>query len=792
MFKYYKSLLNLFICIFLLTLLPLGLKGEISPEMQDIIEKVKADPTLSQQAQEILKEQNITRTPEEGVVTVNKETPSTKDISKIPSIIEQMFSEDASIEVQRNISQFGYNIFETPNKFSPVELTPVPPEYVIGPNDEIIISIWGKVQETFKVQVDRDGKIILPKIGAIYVWGLKFSELEPLIHKQLEQYYTNLQLSVTMGSLRSIKVFVLGEVKYPGSYTISALATSFYALFAAGGPTKLGSMRNIKVISGNSEKPIDLYDILLYGSKKSDYFLNSGDIIYVPSIGRIAGVAGSVKRPAIYELSGSETLNDLIQMAGDVTSIGYLKRIQIERIEAHKQKVVTELEFNKSSENFEIEDGDFILISPILPKRHNYVTIAGNVYRPGEYTIKPNFKIKDLIEEAEGIRPGTYMKRVEISRFKADKTQEIIPANLDLALQGDSSNNVLLSEWDAVKIYAETEVLPTRYVTISGAVKRPDRYSLTPNMTIEDLIFKAGGYLFNAEPKASEFCRVISGKTPQTANIDLNDSSSLNIKLQSSDWVFVRENIKWSELPYVILTGEVLHPGTYMISPNEKLVSIIKRAGGFIDKSFLDGAVFTRKDVRMQETKATQDFLTSTRKHLLQQTTMMQAANLTEAENKQGQELIKRYESTIDLISQIGIPGRIQIDLTSPKSQSFNISLKNGDSLHIPEIPSAVQIIGCVYNPSAIIYNEGKPVNWYIKEVGGLTPEGDKARMYVLQASGRINKGSNVKKGDIIIVPAKLSIRRPAGDAWKDIAQVLYQFGFSAMAVWSIYTTFKK
>jgi polysaccharide biosynthesis/export protein len=367
MCKYDNSLLKLFICISLLTtLLPLGLKGEISPEMQDIIEQVKTDPTLSEQVQEILKDQNITKTPEEIDTIFNKKPTTTKDTSNLPSIIEQMFSDSASIKVQRNLSQFGYGIFETPNKFSPVELTPVPPEYIIGPNDEIIISIWGKVQETFKVQVDRDGKIILPKAGAVYVWGLKFSEVEPLIHKQLEQYYTNLQLSVTMGRLRSIKVFVLGEVKRPGSYTISALATSFYALFSAGGPTKVGSMRNIKVISGNSEKPIDLYDILLYGSKKSDYFLNSGDIIYVPSIGRIAGIAGSVKRPAIYELSGRETLNDLIKMAGDVAPIGYLKRVQIERIEAHKQKIVTDLEFNKSTENFEIEDGDFILISPIL------------------------------------------------------------------------------------------------------------------------------------------------------------------------------------------------------------------------------------------------------------------------------------------------------------------------------------------------------------------------------------------------------------------------------------------
>ncbi|MFA5031654.1 MAG: SLBB domain-containing protein [bacterium] len=787
MCKYNKFLLKLFACLFVLTLPSIGLKGEVSTGMQDVIEKVKSDPELTQQAQKILKEQDITKTPEEKDTILNKKPLLLKDTSNnLPSIIEQMFSENTPIEVKRNISQFGYNIFETSNKFSPAELTPVPPEYVIGPNDEIIISIWGKLQETFKVEVDRDGKIILPKVGAVYVWGLKFSELEPLIYKQLEQHYTNLQLSVTMGSLRSIKVFVLGEVKYPGSYTISALATSFYALFAAGGPTKLGSMRNIKVISGSSEKPIDLYDILLYGSKKSDYFLNSGDIIYVPSIGRIAGIAGSVRRPAIYELSGKETLNDLIKMAGDVTPVGYLKRIQIERIEAHKQKIVTELNFDKSSENFEIGDGDFVLISPILPKRHNYVTLSGNIYRPGEYTIQPNFRIKDLIEKAEGIRPGTYMKRAEISRFKADKTQEIIPINLDAALQGDSSNNILLSEWDTIKVYAETEVFPTKYVVVSGAVKRPDKYTLTPNMTIGDLIFKAGGYIFNADPKASEFCRILSGKIPKTASIDLNDSSSLNIKLQPSDWVFVRANTKWSELPYVMLTGEVLHPGTYMISPNEKLSSIIKRAGGFTDKAFLGGAVLTRKDVKEQEIKATQDFLTSTRKNLLQQSTMIQNASLTDTENKQGQELIKRYESSIDLISQIGIPGRIQIDLTSSKSQSFSISLKGGDSLNIPEIPSAVQIIGCVYNPSAIIYNEGKSLGWYVKEVGGLTPEGDKARMYVLQASGRINKGSKIGKGDIIVVPAKLSIHRPKGEIIKDAAQVLYQLGFAAIAIYGI------
>lgn len=773
---------------------------------QRLIEQAKTNPQLMEKAQEMMGTQGKTQT--EGKQKVEKQLEE-KQVGKIDtsfdttgvptgvpvnvsSVIEQMFSEQFPIGVSRAITQFGYDIFEVPTTFAPGEVISVPPDYVIGPDDELIINIWGKLQETFKVTVDNDGKIILPKVGAIYVWGLKFNELEPMIHKQLEQYYTSLQLSISMGKLRAIRVFVFGEVARPGAYTISALSTSFHALFAAGGPTKVGSMRNIKLISGKEEKLIDLYDILLYGSKKSVYFLNSGDIIYVPTIGRVAGIAGSVKRPGIYELK-DERFDDFIKMVGDITPVGYLKRIQIERIEAHQRKVVIELELeNENPKQFEVKDGDLILISPILPKRYNYVTIAGNVFRPGEYALKPNLRVRDLVMKAEGVRPGTYFERAEISRFRTDRAQEIIPIKLNAAMEGDSTQNILLCEWDMLTIYAEADIFPSEYVTIRGAVKKPNPYKLTPNMTIEDLIFRAGGYTFTADMEAAEFCRTLANQTPQTVRINLRDSTVLYKKLMHGDQLFIRQNVKWGELPKIELEGEVVHPGVYMINSGEKIASVIKRAGGLTDKAFPTGAIFTRKSVKEQGNKAIQDFVLTARKNLLQQSTSLETARLSQNEYKEQQDLIKHREAIVNLLATSETPGRIQIDLVSPKSLSFDVILEDGDSLFIPEIPSAVQIIGCVYNPSAIIYSEDKPINWYVSRVGGITPDGDKNNIYILKSSGRASKSGKIGRGDVIVVPERFAFRRPNGDVVKDVAQVLYQLGYSAIAMYTIYTLIPK
>ncbi len=757
-------------------------------KIENLIKRVKAESGVVEETEKKLeskeKGDTVEIPPEEGITY--------EEAEELPSTIEQMFAPKFAIGVSKSIFQFGYDIFKTPSTtFAPAESWPISSTYVLGPNDELIINIWGKIQETFKVRIDRDGKIILPKAGALYIWGLKFEDAQNLIAKQLAKHYTNLEVNVTMGRLRSVRVFILGEVKQPGGYDISSLSTIFHALCNVGGPTKLGSMRKIKLV-GSTKKLIDLYDILLYGNKESDYSLSSGDIIYVPPIGKVVGIAGSVKRPAIYEVKSNETMRDLIKMAGGVTPVSYLKRVQVERIREYERKVVMDLkfadisDFDKKTADFELQDGDLVLISPILPKRYNYVSIYGNIERPGDYALKPNFSVVDLIRESEGILAGTYLKRAEISRFKDDKTREIIPINLGLAMSGDSTQNIKLKEWDELVVYAKTDVLPALYVKISGAVYEPGEYELTPNMTVDDLIFRAGGASPVADFPHTELCRK-SPKAPlEIININLVDSTDRAIELEPDDWLFVRERTEWTHLPKIVVTGEVVHPGIYVVNREERLSSVIHRAGGFTENAFLTGAVFARESVKQKQASATKEFVTNARKKLLEELTAIEVSGLGIEEKRKQEEVIRRRQELIDIMAEMEIPGRMIINLTNFDSKEHNIAIEDGDSLHIPKVPSTVQIIGCVYNPSGVTYREGKSLGWYLSQVGGVTKEADKKEIYILKASGKVTKRGKIKRGDTIIVPEKFSIRRPTGDVVKDIVQALYQIGFSALAIKSL------
>ncbi|MBI4722958.1 MAG: SLBB domain-containing protein [Candidatus Stahlbacteria bacterium] len=788
--------------IYILLLISSLLFAQETEQTNKIIKAIKEQPELLEKLKETTEEEIENKTEEEiSEKEIGKRISPKKEgipygtpygTPKAPSAIELMFQEKFPLEVSKNIFQFGYDIFGPPSTtFAAVENYTVPPKYVLGPDDEIIINIWGKVQETIKVKIDRDGKIILPKAGVIYLLGLEFEKAQELITKQLNTYYSNIEVNITLGRLKSIKVFLLGNVTQPGSYTISSLSTVFHALHNAGGPTRLGSMRNIEV---NTHKKIDLYDLLLYGNKETDYPLSSGDIIYVHQIGKVVGIAGSVKRPAIYEVKDTETLKDIIEMAGGITSIGYLKQIQIERIKEHEHKVVLDLkftttnEFNTKAAEFRLQDGDLILISPIISDKHNYVSIKGNIQRPGNYELKPGMRIKDLIEEADGLYPGTYFERAEVSRFKTKKIRETIPINLELALKDDTTHNLQLMEWDEVTIYTETDIFPVYSVKINGAVCKPGEYTLTPNMTIEDLIFRAGGLFPTADLEYSELYKMNQRKKQEVRSIDLQDSIVCADKLGPGDMLFIRERKEWACLPSITLSGEVVRPGTYVIHRNEKILSVIERAGGFTKYAFLPGAVLTRQLVKQYQQEATQKFVEEARKKMLGETGALETTKISEEERRNKEEFIKYRKEIIDAIAKTESPGRIVIDFSNLASPENNITVENGDKIDIPIIPNTVQIVGCVYNPSAITYRENAGISWYLTQVGGATKEGDKGEIYILKASGQVTKGDKIGRGDAIIVPEK-QIRRPVGDIIKDVAQILYQLGFSAIAISAIIAT---
>ncbi len=779
-----------------------GPEEAVSAEQRKAMETALDAAGISrQQAIELLR---LKAWPEEAAEAkpekAKKRVPAEAEFSSL----EDFFGRRLSPDVSRKLRQFGYEIFTGPSTtFAPVENVPVGPDYVLGTGDNLIVYVWGKViQETMSVTVDRDGKINLPQAGNVYVWGLKFSEAEALIKNTLAQYYANLNLSVTMGRLRTIKVFVLGEVKKPGGYTISSLSTVFHSLYEAGGPTKLGSMRQVKLIRDNQVLAVvDLYRFLLQGDKSQDLRLQSGDTVFVPPIGSISAVAGNVKRPGVYELLGEARISDLLAMSGGLTPAGYLKRLQLERVKDRERKIVIDLqlktpaELEKSEQNVPVQDGDLVLVFPILPKRYNYVSIRGCVQRAGDYELESGMKVGDLLAKAGGIREGAYTARAEISRYEDERRRKIVPVNLDALFQGREDENLLLQQWDELTVYTVSEVIPDQYVEISGPVYKPGTYKLTPEMKLSDLIFRAGGLKPMASLANAELFRKGLGEPSRVLKVDLpamgeEPEPLKDLLLQPDDHLYVREESEWGRKRIITLKGEFKYPGQYVAEKDETLSSILKRAGGFTEEAFLNGAVFTREAVKKSQEEMVAKFIKSEQESLLREETALSASDLSEQEREAGAKRMEERKELIRLISSIEIPGRVLINLDQPDKLAgtkSDVAIVNGDALYVPPVPSSVQLVGSVYNPTSVVYETGRNAKFYLGKVGGMTRRADKKEVYIIRANGEVVREfallKEIRRGDTIVVPEEFKVKTNWGKVTLDASTVLYHLAIGAAVV---------
>ncbi len=428
------------------------------------------------------------------------------------SPIEATFEAPVLPGVKRRLRQFGYDMFRVPaSTFAPVEDVPVGPEYVLGPGDSLVIYVWGLVENVFTETVNRNGEIFIPKVGTLRVWGLSFDRAEQLIRDQLSRVYTGFRVSVTMGRLRTIRVFVVGEVTRPGAYTIGALSTLTNALFVAGGPSKQGTLRRVTVLRNNKVvSEMDLYDFLLRGDKSQDIRLESGDTVFVPTIGPTVGLVGNVNRPAIYELKGETQVTDLLAMAAGVSPSGYLQRLQLERFRANTERVVQDfnlLDFTQrgvQSANPVLRDGDLVRVFPVDPRIYNAVTLEGPVKRPGSYELRPGMRLGELVIRDE-LLPEAYLDRAEIVRVKDDLSAEVIPFSIRDLWAGQATANLELRPLDRVVITSEFRPLPS--VAVSGHVKRPGRYAISQGERLSSLLERAGGFLPEAFPRGAVFTR---------------------------------------------------------------------------------------------------------------------------------------------------------------------------------------------------------------------------------------------------------------------------------------------
>ena len=435
----------------------------------------------------------------------------------------EIINEEEKVELEKKtqpivkaVDFFGYDIFQgDPSRFQQASVGAVDPDYLIGPGDEIIVMLWGETQFRQVLAVNREGFIFIPEIGQVFVNGLSLNLLESKLFRVLSQSYASLNpagrkattfLDISLGNLRPLRIQVLGEVSQPGAYVVSPSTTLFSSLYYFSGPTTLGSLRDIRLIRNSKEiSSIDFYDFLLTGKKLSDEKLQLDDVIFIPKRMRTISIYGEINRPGIYELKPNETLKDMISIAGELKVTAYLERAQIDRIVpfSERKKIGMDRMFSDiilhevvdGEKDFDLVDGDKIQIFSILDLRQNTVSLTGAVSRPGIYDIGDSLRLKSLISKADSLLGDAYTERVDVIRIRSDFSEELIKLNLNKALNEDPVNNILLRGMDQVNVYSLSEMIPNYYVSISGHVKKPGKYLLQENMTLFDIIFKAGGYL---------------------------------------------------------------------------------------------------------------------------------------------------------------------------------------------------------------------------------------------------------------------------------------------------------
>ena len=750
--------------------------------------------------------------------------------AKEKSQIEISLSGRISTTVSKDLTQFGYNLFRaTVSTFAPVTDVPVGPEYIIGPGDSFNISLWGRIERFYQAEVDRNGEITLPKIGTLKVWGLTFSELRKYLLRKFSRHYKGFHMNVVMGRLRTIRVFVIGEVVTPGSYTLSSLATVYNALFAAGGPSKRGTMRNIQLIrNGKIIRTIDLYDFLLKGDKSQDQRLQSGDTIFGPIIGPVVGIAGNVMRPAIYEIQDKMTLGELFDLAGGVTPIGYLQRVQIERIVAHEKRIVEDFDLAQYAREGDfpklkiiLQDRDLVKVFPILPTTQEVVYLEGHVRRPGGYEFKEGMKLLDLIPSFDELLPEPYLDYADIIRLiPPDFHPETISFNLGNLLRGDLSQNIELKEHDRVTIYSRESLQEVPQVTIGGEVQSPGKYRLVENMRVKELIYNAGNLKRSAYVSEAEITRLIKtekGVTSKVININLGEAlrenPEHNIPLKEDDYLLVRQVPGWYIEKTVTLEGEVKFLGVYSFSKGERLSSVIERAGGFTEHAYLKGAFFTRESARRIQEERIKGFIDRLEEDILTAQARLAEASVSGADAKGLEQSLAAKRELLRKTRAAQVTGRVVIALDSLdkfKGSKYDMELEDGDTLTIPPMPWIVNVLGSVYNPTSIVYTRGKRADFYVNKVGGPTSDAEEGEMYIVKADGTIisktQKGgfglswdsedrrwvsggfasARIDPGDSILVPSKVT-----RFVWKrelmDWTTILYQLAVTTGVIVALY-----
>jgi protein involved in polysaccharide export with SLBB domain len=665
---------------------------------------------------------------------------------------------------------------------------PLGPDYVIGPGDSLAISLWGGVTQSIVRTVDREGRILLPEAGAIQVAGLPLEQAERLIRVALTQQYRDAEVSVTISRLHSVRVYVTGDVQRPGAYDISSLATPLSALYAAGGPTSVGSLRIVRHYRGKKlVEETDLYDFLIRGIQGNTARFESGDTLQVPPAGSQVAISGAVRRPAIYELrSGESTLASVIANAGGLTAAASLGHITVERIDANRQRVTVAVNDTAGRDPradqaalaaFAVRDGDRIRVAPILPYSQQAIYLQGHVVRPGRLPYVEGMHLSDVLHSYQDLLPEPATRGEIIRLVPPDLHAETIAFNLPDVLIGNA--NLDLQPFDTIRIFGRYQVdAPT--VTIDGEVLRPGTYPLSQGMTVAQLVTMAGGFKRDALLDQADLTsyHVENGARVESqvetvhigAAVQRTDPAT-DVALKPGDILTVHQITGWSDIgESVTVQGQVRFPGKYGFREGERLSSLLRRAGGLRATAYPEGAVLTREQVRELEEKSRQELIR-------QIETNSAAARLGPAVgggNAGGTlELIKaQQDQAVAQLKSHPATGRMVIhisaDIDSWANTPADIELRRGDEVTIPKRPGFVLVTGQVYNATALTFTPGKTAAWYLSHAGGTNSTANRKEIFIIRANGSVvgrHSGgwfdanvlaTQLDPGDVVVVPQKI------------------------------------
>ena len=656
----------------------------------------------------------------------------------------------------KQVTVFGRNIFTDRNlSFEPNLDIPTPENYVLGPGDELIIDVWGTSENTVREIISPEGTIHVAGIGPIFLDGMSIQDAERSLRREFSKIYAaisgkSVHIKLSLGGIRTIMINVMGEVQVPGTYRLSAFASVFHALYRAGGVSGIGSLRDIRVVRGGKEVAcIDVYDYIMKGKLTDDIRLSEGDVILIPPYENLVSISGKVKRPMAYEMKKGETITTLLSYAGGFTGDAYRDAIRLFRLNGKEKQI-----YNVGQDDYQsfvLTDGDELSVEAVLQRFSNKVEVRGAVYRAGVYQLDDSIMgtVRQLISRAEGLRGDAFLNRALLRREHEDLTHEMIPVDLKRMMAGAVSD-LRLQKNDVLYISSVKDIEKEGTLSIYGDIRNPGDFPYVKNTSIQDLIVKAGGLLESASMVRIDVSRRIRDPKSISSSTVIGKSFTVELKnglvmgedkgfeLEPYDIVFIRRSPGYRKQANVTVEGEVAFTGNYtLIQSNERLSSLIARAGGLSKEAYVKGARLIRR-MTADEMRQKKDVLRL---------------------SVRGSEKASVSPVTLEASSTYPVGIELEKALVNPGSDE-DMVLREGDVLFVPKYVSTVTINGAVMYPNTILYQKGSSLSYYIEQAGGFGNRALKRRVYVIYMNGMVSRlkrrmGNAIEPGCEIIVPSK-------------------------------------